>query len=133
MVGVALNGAFIHRGFVMPTNRTRTRRQAYLAISPDSIELYRRAKHLQAKGFADSLEYHELAFKLHIELRVKPWMPSLLHPIGNEPPSEIPKKLQHFWFTARDLQRSLDAAVARITTPLPRSERVVAFPQQPAP
>jgi len=123
----------ISRFHIMPTNRVRTRRNTYTAVSSEAVELYRRAKNLQAKGFERSSEYAELAFKLNIELRMKPWMPSVLHSISDTPPSDVPKNLQHYHHSARDLQRSLDAAAAAITTPLPRSPRVVEFPEQPTP
>lgn len=114
----------------MPTNRVRTRRNAYIVISPEAIELYRRCKDLQARGFEGSDEYRELTFKLiNIELKLKPWQPSVLYPMGSKPPADVPKNLQHFWHSAKNLQRSLDAAVAKIQTPLGRSKRVVDFQQ----
>src|SRR5262245_48894859 len=120
-------GELLEEALAVPTNRVRRRRQLRLntAITTEAIQLYRRARELQREGWEHSREYCETVFALNVELRVKPWLPSLLHPLGDRPPREVPRELQHYWHAALALQRALDRAVATSTEPLPPSDRVV--------
>jgi hypothetical protein len=110
----------------VPTNRRPPKRHRLnAAITTEAVNLYRRGKALQAKGFGESKEFCEIAHKLDLELKLKPWVDSPLHPLGDRPPADVPKALHHYWHTVHAIQQQLDRAVARITTPLPPSERVV--------